>query len=59
MYKFIKTVDPENKFDKTNVIIELPHNEQSIDDLLEAFEEFMRGCGFVFDGHLEVVDEEE
>lgn len=28
-------------------------------DILEDFEAFLRGCGFVFSGHLEIVAEEE
>lgn len=32
-------------------------NEVVLTDLLEDFEDFLRGCGFVFDGHLEIVEE--
>lgn len=28
-----------------------------IDDVLSRFEDFLRGAGFIFDGHLELVDE--
>lgn len=27
-------------------------------DVIERFEEFLRGCGFYFNGRLEIVDEE-
>ncbi len=30
----------------------------SRDELLRAFEDFLRGSGFVFEGHLEIVNEE-
>jgi len=30
----------------------------SLTELLEAFERHLRGCGFVFNGHLEIVDDE-
>jgi len=28
----------------------------NIDDILERFEDFLRGAGFVFDGHLEIFE---
>ena len=31
---------------------------EHIDDVIGAFEDFLRGCGYVFDGHLEIVQEE-
>ncbi len=57
MYKFIKTPDPDNHHDKTTVIIRV--DAVTLDDLVEAFEEFLKGCGFIFDGTLDIVEEEE
>jgi hypothetical protein len=31
---------------------------EQLQDVVMAFEDFLRGCGFVFDGHLEIVEEE-
>ncbi len=33
-------------------------NDVSWPDLLEKFEQFLRGCGFYMDGHFELVDDE-
>lgn len=30
--------------------------KESLAELLEEFEQFLRGCGFVFEGHLDIVD---
>lgn len=56
-YRFIKQRDPANKFDVS--VIEHSVDAVSIPDLLEAFEAFLKGCGFVFDGHIDIVEEEE
>ena len=29
----------------------------NLTDMCEAFERFLRACGYYFDGHLEIVDE--
>ena len=34
-------------------------NYVSLSDILPAFEDFLRGCGFVFEGHLDFVQDEE
>lgn len=56
-YKFIKTKDVENRFDNTNVSIE--SESISLPELLEDFADFLRGCGFQIDGHLDVIEDEE
>lgn len=33
-------------------------DDLSLDELIPAFEDFLRGCGYVFDGHLEIVNNE-
>lgn len=30
----------------------------SLDEMLAAYEDFLKACGFVFDGHLVIEDEE-
>ena len=35
----------------------LSHNEATLDEVLQVFEDFCKGCGFVFDGFA-VVDED-
>ena len=34
-------------------------DEENLTDLIENFEHFLKGCGFVFSGRLSLVDEEE
>ena len=55
-YTFKKEKDPENTFDNTTV--ELTVDTVSREEILTAFEEFLRGCGFYFDGTIEVVSDE-
>ena len=31
---------------------------QTLDSMCSAFEQFLRGCGFSFDGHLDFVDDD-
>lgn len=38
-----------------NIVLE--HKHDSLDDILQAFEDFCKGCGFVFDGFA-IVDED-
>lgn len=57
-YKFIKTKSEDNQFDKTNVTIELPHNEVSLDDMFELFEDFLKACGFNLKGRVDIIEDE-
>lgn len=34
-------------------------NREYLYDIIEDFEDFLRGCGFSFDGRLEIVDQED
>ena len=43
-YKFIKEKDPDNRFDTTRVTIECDTVDKQ--ELLEAFYDFLDGCGF-------------
>lgn len=55
-YIFKKEKDLNNTFDNTTV--ELAVDTESQDEILTAFEEFLRGCGFYFDGTIELVKDE-
>ncbi len=56
MYKFTKTPAPDNRFDQNTV--EVTTDTVSLSDLISAFQDFLRGCGFGFIGELEVVNDE-
>lgn len=42
-----------------NIKVMIVQNQATVPEVLEIVECALRGCGFCFDGHLEVVDEEE
>ena len=52
MYKFIKTRDENNEFDKVNVDVTIPFNDLTLTDLCEAFTDFLQACGFFIDGKM-------
>lgn len=54
MFKFIKTMDPRNEYDISNVTVEVPDNDAELDALMEELGGFLLACGYRFD-HLEVV----
>jgi hypothetical protein len=45
-------------FSPVEVTFDIPSGEVTISQMLWNFECYLKACGFVFDGHLEVVDEE-
>ncbi len=51
MYEFSKT----DKQSKVSVV--LRHPDQSLPDVLHAFEDFLRAAGFVFAGQIEIIDD--
>ena len=57
MYKFIKEQDKTNHFDNTR--IEVQCDAVSLPDILEAFEYFLKGCGFEFKGNVDIIPIEE
>lgn len=57
MYKFIKLRNPENKFD--NIEVEMTVEAESLQEMLEAFEDFLFTCSYRPKGHLDFVEEEE
>jgi hypothetical protein len=55
-YKFIKYIDKDNEFDTTKVIHIV--ETENLNELLEAFEVFLKGCQFGFRGVINIVNEE-
>lgn len=56
-FKFIKTRNPENNYDTTEISFELPH-EIEWPEVLGAFESFLRACGYSLpdNAYLDFVD---
>ena len=54
-FEFKKTKDLDNRFDITDVTIS--GESDSLSDIIESFEEFLRACGFVINGSLDLVYE--
>ena len=54
-FKFVKYVDENNQFDTTKVV----HYVQGEDlhTILDAFSDFLRGCGFHFSGQVGIVED--
>ncbi len=45
-YKFIKTIDPENRFDTVEIEMHMPDGGHSLSEMLEVMRDFLRACGF-------------
>lgn len=56
-YRFEKFRDPDNVYDVTTVSMTV--DTVSLPDMISEFENFLRAVGFVFNGHLEIVEEDE
>ena len=56
MYKFIKTRDEENDYDKTAITFEVDAIGKDV--LLEEFGHFLKACGFHINGTIDIVEEE-
>jgi hypothetical protein len=57
-FKYVQESAGE-KCSPIEVTFEIPTGEVTISEMLYNFECYLRACGFVFDGHLEVVGEVE
>ena len=59
MYKFIKTKDPDNEFDRSHINHIILY-DATLPELLEDFLRFLKACGFHFDinDKIEVVEVE-
>jgi hypothetical protein len=53
MFKFEYTSD-----DARETTVTLSTEALTLPEILGSLEDFLRGCGFVFDGHLEIVEED-
>jgi len=42
----------------TQITIEKDHDDMTLDDMCEVFEDLLKGMSFNFDGHLDIVEEE-
>lgn len=59
MMKFEYQWNVENSYTAgRKVELELPETPLELDQVLEGFEDFLRGCGYQFKGHV-VIEEEE
>ncbi|MFA5340178.1 MAG: hypothetical protein WC332_00230 [Clostridia bacterium] len=59
MYKFTKTKDETNPHDIANIDVTIHNNEVSLAEILEAFSDFLRACGFGFKVTLDFIDDDE
>lgn len=57
MYQFTKFKDPENKFDNSDLVMTC--DTIVLSELLENFENFLKGCGYIFEGSVQIIDTEE
>lgn len=55
-FTFTKHKDVHNSYDNTSVVVS--SDSLCIPELLEDFADFLRGCGYRFNGSIEVVPEE-
>lgn len=54
---FIKRPDPHNRFDDTKVRIAT--SSETLTGVIGAFEEYLKACGFHFEGRLEIIDDQD
>jgi hypothetical protein len=57
MIKFYKSHDPENHFDVSDVLLQIP-NDSNLDEICETFERFLRACSFCFNGQIGIIEDE-
>lgn len=57
MFKFVKTRDPDNRFDNTDVMVRVDTVDRA--ELFDAFKEFLLACGFVVNGEIDEVGNED
>lgn len=55
MFTFEHTSDYDNQPTIKTIVTT---DAVSLPDILQSVEDFLRGCGFHFDGHLDIVNEE-
>jgi len=55
-FKYVQ--EGSEHYSPIEITFEVPTLEVTLTQMLDNFEGYLKACGFVFDGHLEVVDEE-
>lgn len=55
MIKFIYKVDNKAQ----SKIIHITEDHVDLPTVLEAFQDFLKGCGYFFDGYIDIVNDEE
>lgn len=59
MPKFKFECEHRNAWDETlDSKVTMEFDKEFLPDVLEQFEQFLRGCGYYFDGRLELVEDE-
>jgi len=59
-YKFVYDREKAGTWDPTVPAVithEIRSPDPGLDDLLAAFEDFLKGCGFVFNGNVDIVSD--
>ena len=57
MIKFYKSHDPDNQFDVSDVLLQIP-NDSNLDEICETFERFLRACSFCFNGQIGIIEDD-
>jgi hypothetical protein len=58
-YTFINEPDPSNWVEENDSKLTLEFNAVDLSRIVQEFEQFLRGSGFIIDGHLDIVQDEE
>jgi hypothetical protein len=57
-FTFIKEPDPDNWMEEGDSKLTLTCSAIQLDDIILEFENFLKGSGFYFEGHLDFVQDE-
>ena len=57
-YSFIKEPDPDNWLTEGDSTLTVTFSKITLEDIVSEFEYFLKGAGFVFDGHLDIVPDD-
>ena len=58
MYKFIKMRDENNEYDISDIEVVIDNGDATLNELLAQFEDFLLGCGYRFDGHIDIINDD-
>lgn len=57
-YKFMRLADNDDQGKMhSSICVSIPERDADLHELLKVFEDFLRGCGHVFEGRLVIFDE--